>query len=69
MDDIDKAQAHIEKHLALQVEQARASATRYPIGECINCGERLTDGRRYCDGDCRDEFEHRERQLRRTGVK
>lgn len=29
-------------------------------GCCLNCGEPLADGRRWCDAACRDDYEYRE---------
>lgn len=30
-----------------------------PTGNCLNCDERLDDGRRWCDTDCRNDWERR----------
>lgn len=65
MDEADIAQDHIKKTLALQIAQARVPFSRKHIGECLNCGERLTDGRRYCDEDCRADSKRRERAGKR----
>ena len=27
------------------------------VGACHSCGEMLDDGRRFCDADCRDDWE------------
>lgn len=61
MDEADIAQDHIEKTLAQQIAQVRAKAQRPHMGECLNCGERLTNSRRYCDEFCRDDAERREK--------
>lgn len=61
MDDIDRAQNHIEKELPLCIEQGRSFAEPHPVGECLNCGERLTDGHLYGDDDCRAQYERRQK--------
>lgn len=33
-----------------------------PCGYCYNCGETLTGDARFCDTDCRDDWERREKQ-------
>lgn len=67
MDEADLAQDHIEKTLALQIAQARAKAAQQPSGECLNCGEPLGEGRRYCNSECREDFEAREKGRQRSG--
>lgn len=60
MDDIDNAQEQMERDLdtALRLRRPEGPAA---IGECLWCGEPLADGRRWCDADCRDDWEaHRE---------
>ncbi len=66
MDEADIAQRHMDRLLESQIEQARNKAVRLPVGECLNCGEG-TDGRRYCDADCRTEFERRAAADKRVG--
>jgi hypothetical protein len=43
----------------IRLEAARRF--RYPslpdVGACHSCGEMLDDGRRFCDADCRDDWE------------
>ena len=68
MDTIDRAQQDIE-----QLEEARnerllnseKSKEAEETGYCLFCGEPLPPGRRWCDKDCRDDWE-REQKLRRN---
>lgn len=30
-----------------------------PTGFCLNCNEKLEEGRRFCDKDCMDDFQKR----------
>lgn len=57
MDDADRA--WIDQQLRIDV--ALRTRLRYEpqaTGECLNCGERLQDGR-WCDADCRHDWELR----------
>jgi len=37
-----------------------------PCGECHYCGEPLNDGRRFCDAECRDDWQRDMDALRRN---
>ena len=55
-DTVDLAQVQNER-----LNQA-ALALRKPVapeatGRCLNCGEPLPDGQRWCDADCRDDWQ------------
>lgn len=48
-------------------EMARFAATQFrrpegpaATGECLNCGELLPAGLRWCDADCRNDYERQE---------
>ena len=57
MDDADRA--WIDQQLRIDVElRNRRRYEPQPTGECLNCGERLQDGR-WCDADCRHDWELR----------
>jgi predicted nucleic acid-binding Zn ribbon protein len=63
MDDIDRAQA--AQQIATDAA-IRAAAQRRNIKppaaskDCLNCGEPLSDGQRFCDADCRDDHMRRQ---------
>lgn len=61
MDDIDRAQAGAEMFLDAALANARRAMhpTAAETGVCLNCGEVLESGR-FCDADCRDDYERRE---------
>lgn len=44
----------IERRAALSRRQPEGPAA---TGECHNCGEPMPDGRRWCDADCRDDWQ------------
>lgn len=58
-DSMDRAAVESERLLEEQLRVARSTQpTALPcIGECHNCGEGLEPGHRFCDSDCRDDFE------------
>ena len=60
MDQSDRATARE----AEMNKDALAEVQRIPVlpftGECHNCGESIRVGK-FCDSDCRDDFERRER--------
>jgi hypothetical protein len=36
-------------------------------GKCLNCGEELKADLRWCNSDCRNDFEHRNEEPARVG--
>ena len=66
MDEVDIAERATEALMAARLAQVRERKDEAPhTGHCLNCGEPLPAGRRWCDADCRDEWEARnEKRLR-----
>lgn len=61
-DENDMASAIESAAIDLGIEAARLKASKpefESIGFCLNCGEKLEDGLRFCDADCRDDFVRR----------
>ncbi|QIK36859.1 hypothetical protein GWK36_01315 [Caldichromatium japonicum] len=56
-DDADRAQAAIDLLLAAAIQGAKKPSGPCPTGFCLNCGEPLKDGLRWCDANCRDDWE------------
>ncbi len=46
MDDLDMAQAHIEREAELRLQAARGRPDLPPTGTCYNCGAPVGQGRR-----------------------
>ncbi len=72
-DPIDMA-AH-EQQLALDAALKAALSKQQPtlkaVGTCYNCGEVFGDDEqtlRFCDEDCRDDYEHRMARRRVNGT-
>lgn len=59
-DPIDEAQAINEAHLERSLKKRRPEGPA-PAGYCLNplCELDLPDGQRWCDAECRDEWERR----------
>ena len=61
MDDADRA--WIDQQLRIDVAlRNRRCYEPQATGECLNCGDRLQDGR-WCDADCRHDLELRNARL------
>lgn len=57
IDNASATQALIEEH---QLNAARKQAGKLDAvatGHCLNCDEELSNGRRWCDAGCRDDWE------------
>ena len=65
-DEIDKVNDHVQFLLDHEIAKVRVSAK--PIeatGECLSCGEGLDSGKRWCNADCRDEWQREQKSKRR----
>lgn len=69
-DACDRADIEVERELAeaLRKQAARAAAMQQPCGFCFNCDEIVAVGLRFCDGDCRDDFERLARARKNAGA-
>ncbi|PPC91866.1 MAG: hypothetical protein CTY34_01990 [Methylobacter sp.] len=61
MDNIERAEQISEFYLALSL-QRRDVVDVDANGYCLNCGDPIDGGRRWCDNDCRDDWARRERR-------
>lgn len=70
-DDIDRAQARDQQYQAdcehERKYQAAHSGLEY-TGFCRYCGDPTGGGRRFCDADCRDAWDHEQKLKRMAGV-
>ncbi len=58
MDDIDRAEAQSAEFLRRRIDEERSKTSVIPAtGYCLNCDTALPDGRRWCDAECRNDFE------------
>lgn len=66
MDEADIAQPLIEARIEAGIKAASEAKWLEATGRCLNCGEELADGARWCDADCRDDWQRRESARART---
>lgn len=59
MDTGDESVRRQEQETDIALRQARAAAASLPepTGVCLNCCDAVPDGHRWCDADCRDDWE------------
>lgn len=55
-DIIDAANDQAELVLSVELSYRRPNGPK-PTGRCLWCGEDVAPDRRWCDSDCRDQFE------------
>lgn len=62
-DEIDLANDMLDIQISRAV--AKAAGLEIPVnksGRCLYCDEPLNEGRRWCNADCRELFEHEHRK-------
>lgn len=57
-DDADKTQDRLEKEEFLRKRYQKTIRYAESTGHCLNCGEALSDDRRWCDIDCAKDWEY-----------
>lgn len=55
-DDIDIANRQAEAELVSIIGMRKKEGPK-PTGVCLFCGSEVTSNRRWCDADCRDDWE------------
>ncbi|GHT86961.1 hypothetical protein AGMMS49960_06820 [Betaproteobacteria bacterium] len=63
-DDIDRANEQAERIASVELAW-RAPAGPTATGFCLNCGEPVAPGLRWCDVECRDDWQWIDAQLRK----
>lgn len=66
-DDADRTDGKIEASIAEGVRLARSGPTLAWSGACHYCESDVAEPLRFCDADCRDDFERVERARRIRG--
>jgi uncharacterized OB-fold protein len=56
MDDLDHASIIEAENLKLNLSIHKPTGPT-ATGKCLTCGAKLSPGRRWCNADCRDEWE------------
>lgn len=67
MDVSDRATAQEEEMRERGIAELRSSEQQLPaVGCCYNCGSSVPAGARFCDADCRDDWQkRRDAEIRR----
>jgi hypothetical protein len=65
-DDADLAQHISEQIIELQTKNRVVTRMEF-TGFCYNCEEPVKMAALFCDKDCRDDYEHRERMSLQNG--
>lgn len=61
-DDADRSQDNQELEDKIRKKYTKRPALEVePIGSCLNCGEDVGFGMRWCDKDCQDDWAKRQR--------
>lgn len=66
-DPVDIAQDHIERQAPYLLAASKRPAGPAPTGRCHYCDETVADGMRFCDAECRDEYDKHQRAVARAG--
>jgi len=64
-DDADIAADLMEREMELMLRH-RAETGPHHTGYCLWCGARLRSPLRWCDADCRDDWERNHARIRRS---
>lgn len=56
MDEIDRAQAHIEMMAIENVRASKKPEGPVATGQCLYCDTSVQPGHRWCDAECRDAW-------------
>lgn len=56
-DEIDIANERAEMLRDMAINKKKPEPKLKAMGQCLTCGEHLEGTRRWCDADCRDEYE------------
>jgi hypothetical protein len=67
MDDADLTAHRAEIEEGLLRRASRKPSGPPPIGECYFCQSPLTSGLRFCDAECRDDYENQQARKKTFG--
>jgi hypothetical protein len=66
-DEIDRANDEAERFLSEALKNARGGPVLLACGQCRYCGEGVAEGLRFCDADCRDDYDRLSAARKRNG--
>ncbi|CAB4127874.1 Protein of unknown function DUF2116, Zn-ribbon [uncultured Caudovirales phage] len=60
-DEFDRASDLEQQYRDIAIKSVRSKDTNFKfIGLCLNCGSKINQDKRFCDIDCRNDYEKRE---------
>lgn len=66
-DEADRSDEKIAAAIADGIDRVRRQTGLEHTGECHFCGEEVMAPLRFCDADCRDDYDAEQRANRRLG--
>ena len=57
VDEVDRANEQIEKGIEDTLKNIDTTIPKNMTGKCLSCGQSVDDERRWCNADCRDNYE------------
>jgi RNA polymerase-binding transcription factor DksA len=60
---IEMAEQFQEEQLIRAIQRAR-SAIEAPTGHCLNCDAKVEGTRKFCNSECREDYELRQKTLK-----
>jgi hypothetical protein len=57
IDDVDKSNEQIEKGIENTLKNIDITIPKNTTGKCLLCGQFVENERRWCNADCRDNYE------------
>jgi hypothetical protein len=68
MSDVtDKADVIIEMITKAAIDEARKEVHLHADGHCLYCDEDIAPGLKFCNRDCRDDWDQEQRALKISG--
>lgn len=61
---LEMAEQFQEEQLVRAIQKARSEIVA-PTGHCLNCEEKVEGTRRFCNPECREDYESRQKVLKK----
>ena len=61
VDDVDRATEQVQKSIEDTLKNIDTTIPKNITGECLTCGQPVDNKRRWCNADCRDNYEKNQR--------
>ena len=61
VDEVDRATEQVQKSIEDTLKNIDTTIPKNITGECLTCGLSVDNERRWCNADCRDNYEKNQR--------